>query len=107
MIFGCSLEHEKCIKSTFSLITEINNLSLCFSTIAVSGTIRTLEDKIIFHTWERLHWIKEKANEPEKAKIMEILEKCRPSKIRRENKEFKTDFEYFNKIFSSIQINFI
>lgn len=94
------------LKLVLPSIVECNRIPLNFNIIAISGTIQALQDKIIIFTWQRLHWQKSKATGVEKEKIKEIINSCRPRRIRDENKEFKTDFEYFNKMFSSIDLSF-
>ena len=107
IIFSSSQANQLQMKIALCFFTCVNNTSIMINTLATSGTIKSLEDKLIYFTWQRLHYEKDKANDEEtRMAIVEAIEKCRPFLIKEANKEYKCDFNYFSKMFNSINMKF-
>ncbi|MES1905465.1 MAG: hypothetical protein MHPSP_002406, partial [Paramarteilia canceri] len=79
------------VQSVMALILDIKNINLSIRCLTSSGTISSLEDKIIVYSWQRLFYLRKlaKKGSEEYKNITEVIERCRPYKIREENQGYE------------------
>ncbi|MEN2497047.1 MAG: RNA-binding protein pop5 [Marteilia pararefringens] len=105
-IFSCPRDNQSMLEITLSCIKAAQGHNIKLLSISISGTVKSLEDRIISETWKRLLLLKSKADQVDQRQLASIIDQCRPHLVKKANKDFKCDYDYFSKMFKSIGMSF-